>query len=69
MDGTHLARGVDLGRVPLGLVLEVDLVAHEVGLGFVQGDFRLVLRSVRSRRDGWVRAYPLREGADLSNGS
>ena len=41
VDRAHLARGVDLGRVPLGLVLEVNLVAHEVGFGFMQRDLRL----------------------------
>ena len=50
-DGTHLARGVDPGCVPLGLVLEVDLVPDEIGFGFVQGDLRLALRSARSRWD------------------
>ena len=38
---TNLARGVDLGCVPFGLVLEVDLIPGEGGLSLREGDLRL----------------------------
>ena len=41
---TDLARGVDFGRVPFGLVLEVDLISGEGNLGLREGDLRLCRR-------------------------
>ena len=42
IEKTHyLAGGVHLGCVPLGFVLEVDLIALEVGLGFSKCKLRL----------------------------
>ena len=38
---TNLARGVDLGCVPFGLVLQVDLISGEGGLSLREGDLRL----------------------------
>ena len=51
-DGTHLARGVDFGCVPLGLILEVDLVPDEIGFGLMQGDLRLHTTPVSAQYRG-----------------
>ena len=41
-ENLHLANGIDLGEVPLRLVLQIDLVAGELSSGFSQSDFDLV---------------------------
>ena len=41
-DVTDLARGVDLRRVPLGLVLQIDLVTGEGSLGLRESNLCLV---------------------------
>ena len=40
--GPYLARRVDLGCIPLGLVLEIDLESGEGRLGLCQGKLSLV---------------------------
>ena len=64
-DEAHLARGIHPGCVPLGLVLEVDLIPDEVGLGLVQSDLRLRVGSTLGECYGYMRTHPLCEGADL----
>ena len=49
---TDLANGVDLREVPLGLVLEVNLVPREVGLRLRERDLSLSKSSVQSRPPG-----------------
>ena len=66
---TDLASWVHLGCIPLGLVLEVDLVPLELGLGFSECELSLsqYVLSVNtlSSEIYFEIVYPVREGADL----
>ena len=67
----YLACGVHLGCVPLGLVLEVDLVPLELGLGFSECELSLSRHmlsvNILASEMYFEVSYPVREGADLWN--